>query len=215
MLYPKIRHLLCFVLSASLCDSFTPAPVQTGSARQPTGSTTTQLHGVAFDPSILGGAAAAVVAVFGGWLYLDGAEDRAWRQRRQAENERYQAYQDARAQKAHIEPKEYWDEAELAAYDGTAEDEQGPILLAADGLVFNVYKGRNFYGPGGEYHLFAGRDATRFLARTIVEEETPQEAQKPLTIAERASLAAWMFTLKNKYEIVGKLRDFDPSATAM
>ena len=113
------------------------------------------------------------------------------------------------------EYKEYWDEAELAAYDGTQDDEQGPILLAADGLVFNVYKGRNFYGPGGEYHLFAGRDATRFLAKTIVEEETAEQASQPLTMAERASLAAWMFTIKSKYEVVGKLRGFDPTTTSM
>ena len=131
------------------------------------------------------------------------------------EDAQYLARQQERAAKAYIEPKEYWDEAELAQYDGTQGDGDGPILLAADGLVFNVYKGRNFYGPGGEYHLFAGRDATRFLAKTIVEEESPQDAQKPLNMAERASLAAWMFTIKGKYEVVGKLRGFDPSTTSM
>jgi len=63
--------------------------------------------------------------------------------------------------------------------------------------------------------LFAGRDATRFLAKTIVEEETPEEAAKPLTMGERAALAGWMFTIRNKYEVVGKLKDFDPSTTSM
>lgn len=149
-----------------------------------------------------------------GWLYVDGAEGRERRQRRSQEEERYRQYQDERARQAFVEPKEYWTEAELAAYDGT-KDPDGPILLAADGLVFNVYKGRNFYGPGGEYHLFAGRDATRFLAKTIVEEETPDEAIKPLTMAERAALAAWIFTFKGKYEVVGKLQGFDPKTTSM
>lgn len=164
-------------------------------------------------PAVLIGGG-VVVAGVAGWLYVDGAEGRERRQRRSQEEERYRQYQDERARRAFVEPKEYWTEAELAAYDGT-KDPDGPILLAADGLVFNVYKGRNFYGPGGEYHLFAGRDATRFLAKTIVEEETPDEAIKPLTMAERAALAAWIFTFKGKYEVVGKLQGFDPKTTSM
>lgn len=70
-------------------------------------------------------------------------------------------------------------------------------------------------GPGGEYHIFAGRDATRLLARTMVEEETPEDAAKPLTMGERAALAGWMFTIQNKYEVVGKLEGFDPKTTSM
>jgi membrane-associated progesterone receptor component len=155
-----------------------------------------------------------VIAGVAGWLYVDGADDRQRRQRRQEEEERYRQYQEERSREAYIEPKDFWTEAELAEYDGT-KDPDGPILMAADGLVFNVYKGRNFYGPGGEYHLFAGRDATRFLAKTIVEEETPEEAAKPLNMAGRASLAAWLFTIKGKYEIVGKLEGFDPKTTSM
>jgi membrane-associated progesterone receptor component len=153
-------------------------------------------------------------AGFAGWLYLDGADDRGRRTIREEENARYEEYQAERSKKAHVEPKEFWIEAELAAYDGT-EDEDGPILFAADGLIFNVWKGRNFYGPGGEYHIFAGRDATRLLARTKVEEETEGEANKPLTIGERAALAGWILIFKGKYEIVGKLKSFVPSTTSM
>jgi membrane-associated progesterone receptor component len=96
------------------------------------------------------------------------------------------------------------------------DEDDGPILFAADGLVFNVYKGRNFYGMGGEYHIFAGRDATRLLAKTKVEEESSFELTQKLNIAERAALAAWIYTFKSKgYDIVGKLQDFDPSTTSM
>lgn len=164
-------------------------------------------------PAVLIGGG-VLVAGLAGWLYLDGSEGRERQQLRAQEEERYRQYQEERARRAFVEPKEYWTEAELAAYDGT-NDPDGPILLAADGLVFNVYKGRNFYGPGGEYHLFAGRDATRFLAKTIVEEETPDESVKPLTMAERAALAAWIFTFKGKYDVVGKLEGFDPKTTSM
>ncbi|CAJ1934950.1 unnamed protein product [Cylindrotheca closterium] len=190
-------------------------------------SFTTQLQGVPTWVEV----GVGLTAAFGAWLYIDGADDRARSSIREEENARYEAYQATKAQKAYVEPKDYWTLDELAEYNGFphvhkktdaddnndeyALDYEGPILLAADGLVFNVWKGRNFYGPGGEYHIFAGRDATRLLAKTIVREETADEASKPLNIGERASLAAWMFTLKNKYDIVGKLKDFDPSSTAM
>lgn len=105
---------------------------------------------------------------------------------------------------AYIEPQAEWTLAEVAQHDGTAA-ESGPILLAADGEVFNVGVGRNFYGPGGEYALFAGRDATRLLAKMRTELETDDEAIKPLSIAERLTLAGWMFTLRGKYELVGRL----------
>jgi membrane-associated progesterone receptor component len=105
------------------------------------------------------------------------------------------------------------DLTKLAGFDGT--DEDGPMLFAADGLVFNVWKGRHFYGPGGEYHIFAGRDATRLLAKTQVEEETSEELKVPLNIGQKAALAGWMYTFKNKYEIVGRLEGFDPKSTSM
>ena len=68
---------------------------------------------------------------------------------------------------------------------------------------------------GCEYHIFAGRDATRLLARNKLEEETEEELKRPLSIADRAFLATWMYTFKNKYDIVGKLEGFDPEATKM
>ncbi|KAJ3369186.1 hypothetical protein GGF31_005467 [Allomyces arbusculus] len=48
---------------------------------------------------------------------------------------------------------------ELKQYDGT--DPSKPIYLAIMGDVFDVTEGRSYYGPGGGYHFFAGRDAAR------------------------------------------------------
>ena len=52
--------------------------------------------------------------------------------------------------------------------------------------------------------LMAGRGATNFLARQTVE---PQVAADPpeLNLAERAALGAWLFTLKQRYDVVGRL----------
>lgn len=52
--------------------------------------------------------------------------------------------------------------AELKKYDGTQED--GRVLIAVNGKVYDVTKGKRFYGPGGPYAAFAGRDASRGLA---------------------------------------------------
>eukprot|EP00535_Pseudo-nitzschia_heimii_P011616 CAMPEP_0197198902 /NCGR_PEP_ID=MMETSP1423-20130617/33612_1 /TAXON_ID=476441 /ORGANISM="Pseudo-nitzschia heimii, Strain UNC1101" /LENGTH=206 /DNA_ID=CAMNT_0042652749 /DNA_START=127 /DNA_END=747 /DNA_ORIENTATION=+ len=176
------------------------------------GSKTSATSLLSFPEVIIGAASLAVG--FAGWLYIDGAGDRDRRRIREEEEARIRVREEERARLAYIEFKEYWTKDELAPYDGS-RDEDGPILLAADGLVFNVYKGRNFYLPGCEYHIFAGRDATRLLARNKLEEESEEELKKPLNVAERAYLATWIYTFKSKYDVVGKLEGFDPKSTAM
>ena len=118
-----------------------------------------------------------------------------------------------RRKAAHIEPREVWREEELAEWRG--EDFTGPVLVAVDGLVFNAWQGRHFYGPGCEYHIMAGRDATRLLAKQKLEEETEAERAVPLNLAERATLAGWLLTFKNKYQVVGKLEGHDPTSTSI
>lgn len=48
---------------------------------------------------------------------------------------------------------------------------EGKVYLAVKGKVHDVTAGRNFYGPGGAYENFAGRDATRGLACQSFEED--------------------------------------------
>ncbi|CAO3680754.1 unnamed protein product [Rhizopus stolonifer] len=50
-------------------------------------------------------------------------------------------------------------ETELSKYDGT--DRSLPIYLAVDGDVFDVSKGAGWYGKGGSYSHFSGKDAAR------------------------------------------------------
>lgn len=172
-------------------------------------STNTQLQMEINIPTIM----AALTATAAGVLYISGAGDRD-KQRQYAEYEAETKQREAeRARQAYIEPRNFWREEELRDYDGS-KDPDGPILIAADGRVWNVYKGRNFYLPGSEYHLFAGRDATRLLAKGKLEEETEDERAKPLNMAERAALQGWMWTFQTKYEVVGEIDGFDPKSTS-
>ncbi|KAL9180740.1 hypothetical protein ACHAXT_011193 [Thalassiosira profunda] len=191
------RHLL-LLLAPSTAEAFVP----TAGHKRPRPPTTLEV-----EPAAIAGA----VATAGGLAWwLGGADERAKR----ANNAEWEAMEKERERLASIEPREVWREEELAPYDGTQSD-TGPILLAIKGDVFNVAKGRGFYGPGSEYHIMAGRDATRFLAKNRLEEERDEERGAALNIAERANLEAWYWQLKNKYPRVGRLEGYDPSSTDM
>ena len=45
----------------------------------------------------------------------------------------------------------------LQLYDG--RDPRKPLLLAIKGVVLDVTTGRDYYGEGCSYHVFAGRHA--------------------------------------------------------
>ena len=48
---------------------------------------------------------------------------------------------------------------QLSLYNGT--DPSLPLYLALNGTIYDVTAGRRIYGPGGSYHVFAGKDAAR------------------------------------------------------
>jgi predicted heme/steroid binding protein len=61
---------------------------------------------------------------------------------------------------------------QLALYNGT--DPNLPIYLALNGTIYDVSAGRRTYGPGGSYHVFAGKDAARgFITGCFAEDSTP------------------------------------------
>ncbi|CAF9919465.1 MAG: hypothetical protein HETSPECPRED_004009 [Heterodermia speciosa] len=87
-----------------------------------------------------------------------------------------------------------------------------PVYLAVRGKVFDVTSGRNFYGPGGPYENFAGRDATRGLACGSFDEdmltkdlEGPLDDLKGLGVDELQALQDWEDRFTEKYLVVGKL----------
>jgi len=160
------------------------------------------------EPEIIAG---AVVAAGGAILWLSGAEVRENKAKYAEWEAKELKYQEERRKLAYIEPRDVWKEEELTPYDGS--DDTGPILLAVKGDVFNVWKGRNFYGKGAEYEIMSGRDATRFLAKNKLDEESDEERSVELNIGERANLEAWYWIIKNKYQYVGRLDAYDPKST--
>lgn len=95
--------------------------------------------------------------------------------------------------------------AELRQYDGTQPD--GRVLVAVNGNVFDVTKGKRFYGPGGPYASFAGRDASRNLATFSVaaNEKDEYDDLSDLGAMEMDSVREWEMQFKEKYILVGKL----------
>jgi len=92
--------------------------------------------------------------------------------------------------------------AEVAQFDGKGPDNE-PILTIIDGLVYDLQKGREFYGEGGPYHPFVGRDCSRLLAKNQVSDKT--DTGLPLTDVEKEQLEKWKEFFNNKYGSIGKL----------
>ena len=87
-----------------------------------------------------------------------------------------------------------------------------PVYLAVRGRVFDVSGGRNFYGPGGPYENFAGRDASRGLALHSFDEEVltkdldgPLDDLAGLDAEALESLQGWEERFESKYLVVGRL----------
>ena len=57
---------------------------------------------------------------------------------------------------------------QLRAYDGVKEPY---ICIGIKGEIYDVSRGKSFYGPGGPYHAFAGHDASRAFASFSTDDE--------------------------------------------
>lgn len=109
-------------------------------------------------------------------------------------------------------------EDELKLYKGIPPENlpEGPcdrvdaeILVALKGNVYDVsYGGTEHYGPGGSYHLFAGIDASRALAKMSFDPADVNSSDlSDLTDEQLKILDDWeeKFQKKKRYPIVGRL----------
>lgn len=95
--------------------------------------------------------------------------------------------------------------AELKQFDGKQAD--GRVLVAVNGTVYDVTKGKRFYGPGGPYAAFGGKDASRGLATFSVTSNENDEFDdlSDLSPMEMESVREWEMQFKEKYVLVGRL----------
>lgn len=95
---------------------------------------------------------------------------------------------------------------QLKVYDGECEECCGSICVAVNGKIFDVTRGKRFYGPGGPYSGFAGRDASRGLATFSVEPVSDQyDDLSDLKPSEMEQVQEWELQFSEKYELVGRL----------
>ncbi|PGH27095.1 hypothetical protein AJ80_01282 [Polytolypa hystricis UAMH7299] len=91
---------------------------------------------------------------------------------------------------------------ELSKSDGT--DSSKPTLVAIKGTVFDV-SGNPSYGPSGNYHVFAGKDASRALGKSSLKPEDCRPEWSDLPDKEKGVLDEWFNFFSKRYNIVGKV----------
>lgn len=129
-----------------------------------------------------------------------------------AEAAQQRAYEVAKArqeaQKAEREKpiiRRFFSPEELLPFNG--ENGQ-PIYIALLDEVYDVSRKRDFYGPGEGYHLFAGRDASRALAKMSFEpEDLDSDNLTDLGFIDKETLSDWVtkFAVYNSYPNVGRV----------
>jgi len=93
---------------------------------------------------------------------------------------------------------------ELKKYDGSGPD--GRVCVGVLGKIYDVTKGKRFYGPGGPYAGFAGRDASRGLATFSVDAITDEyDDLLDLKASEIEQVREWELQFSEKYDFIGKL----------
>lgn len=92
---------------------------------------------------------------------------------------------------------------ELSQYNGT--DPSKPIYVAVKGRIFDVTTGKSFYGSGGPYTMFAGKDASRALAKMSKNEEDVSPSLDGLSDKEIGVLNDWEKKFEAKYPVIGRV----------
>ncbi|KAK5886912.1 hypothetical protein CesoFtcFv8_017897 [Champsocephalus esox] len=100
------------------------------------------------------------------------------------------------------EPVRLFTEEELSRYDGGEEGQ--PIYMAIKGVVFDVTKGREFYGRDAPYNALVGKDCTRAVAKMSLDPADLTPDTTGLSEDQLESLeSVFEGTYKTKYPIVG------------
>uniref|UniRef100_A0A4W5M0U5 Neudesin neurotrophic factor n=1 Tax=Hucho hucho TaxID=62062 RepID=A0A4W5M0U5_9TELE len=99
-------------------------------------------------------------------------------------------------------PVRLFTDEDLKRHDG--REEGLPIYMAIKGVVFDVTKGKDFYGKDGPYNALVGKDCTRAVAKMSLEPADLTSDTTGLTEEQLQSLeSVYEGTYKTKYPIVG------------
>eukprot|EP01100_Stratorugosa_tubuloviscum_P004785 TRINITY_DN2206_c0_g1_i1.p1 TRINITY_DN2206_c0_g1~~TRINITY_DN2206_c0_g1_i1.p1 ORF type:complete len:184 (-),score=78.67 TRINITY_DN2206_c0_g1_i1:46-528(-) len=101
-----------------------------------------------------------------------------------------------------IEQRDFTKE-ELFKFNGQTSDK---IYISIKGTVYDVSSRSNFYGPGCAYSIFAGREASRALAKSSLKVEDVENTDlSDLTGSEISTLNDWIQNYDMKYPVIGKV----------
>lgn len=110
------------------------------------------------------------------------------------------------------DPPRNFTSEQLKFYDGNMDEntqEPKPVYMAVNGIVFDVSNGRDFYGPGGAYELFAGHECGVALAKFSFDTTYLDDLKgcETLNFGEKEELNGWIdkFTHYRMYPVLGRL----------
>lgn len=104
--------------------------------------------------------------------------------------------------KSHSKPVRLFTDDDLKLHDGSEEGQ--PIYMAVKGVVFDVTKGKEFYGKDAPYNALVGKDSSRAVAKMSLQPDDLTSDTTGLTDNELRSLdSVFEGTYKAKYPIVG------------
>jgi membrane-associated progesterone receptor component len=87
-----------------------------------------------------------------------------------------------------------------------------PLYVSIGGKVFDCTPGMSFYGPGGPYEMFAGRDISLAAAKFSKEDIYLQNPSLvDITESEKESFFTFYNMLYGKYNLIGILTGVDYS----
>lgn len=73
--------------------------------------------------------------------------------------------------------------------------------------MFDVTHKRDTFGPGGSYHIFAGKDGSKGLGLSSLKPEDCVPDYGDLSEAEMKTLNDWHTFFWKRYNVVGKVTD--------
>ena len=110
------------------------------------------------------------------------------------------------------DPPRNFTSEQLRVYNGKVDEKTGenkPVYFSVNGTVFDVSEGRDFYGPGGPYELFAGHECGVALAKFSFDDTYLNDMKgcENLNFGEKEELNNWIdkFTNYRMYPVLGRL----------